>query len=339
MNAHVDLAPVFGDPGRSRGCSKGWDFLGNLPVPLRQRVRDGVADLLAGRDDLKCCLPMGQGGRGPLERLRHIRAYDDFPAMLVSAEHGNAFNRRFHKAYVETGCFSSCQPEDVDIRFAELLDPMGWVGVFATAPFVMLVDKTRLGGLPLPRRWADLLEPDYRGQVVFSGWKPPGAGAFRQVNLFLLLCLAQMFGLKRLEAFLANVPTLLHSTQMPRIAGGGASVGGVYILPWSLATMCPRRAETEVIWPEDGALAYPLWLTVKHDQRRRLEPLVDHFHGAALAEYLNRNRYPALCPGLDAGLPEGAKLTWPGWEMIRHPATAELIKTIRRLAQEALPCG
>jgi hypothetical protein len=36
---------------------------------------------------------MGHGGRTPFDRLRQIRELDDFPKLLASSEHGNAFNR------------------------------------------------------------------------------------------------------------------------------------------------------------------------------------------------------------------------------------------------------
>ena len=90
------------------------------------------------------------------------------------------------------------------------------------------------------------------------------------------------------------MPLLLHSAQMPRLAGTDASPGGIYIAPWSMADMCPRRKVTEVVWPEDGALAYPLWLTVKASHRKALDPLLRYFYGAELGRYLNANRYPAL---------------------------------------------
>ncbi len=336
--------PPFGGGDQPRGGARGWDFLGTVPVPVRQPVRDGVAALLAEHGGLRACMPLGQGGHGPFQRLRLIRDLADYPGLLVSSEQGNAFNRAFHRRHVEGGAFSACQPQGAAAPFAEagLIDPKGWIGVYAVAPFVLLADRARLGALPLPRRWADLLEPRYRGQVVFSGWRPPGPGPWRQLNLFLLLAMVLEFGLAGLERLLANVPTLLHSAQMPRLAGSESSVGGLYILPWSLADICPRRATTQVIWPEDGALAYPLWLTAQEARRERLDVLIRHFHGPALAALLNHNRYPALCPETPPALPPGARLKWPGWEAVRHPATARLGKTVRALAArhlEQTPCG
>lgn len=331
----------FGNSTARRGEPRAWDFLGAVPVPLRHRIRDGVGDLATriageGGPPLKCCFPMGQGGRGPISRLRLIRSVEDYPAMLVSDGYGSAFNRRFHESHVAGGAFVGSQPERVASVFADcgLIDPKGWIGVYAVAPFVFLIDHQKLNGFPAPRRWADLADTAYRGQVIFGGWRRGGERRWSEVNKFFLLSMAQEFGLDGLARILRNVPTLLHSAQMPRLAGADASPGGIYILPWSLADICPRRAHTEVIWPEDGALAYPLWLTAKVARGVRLDALIRYFHGAELGRYLGQNRYPALCPDLAPALPEGARLKWLGWDFLRHRSTAQLIKAACRMFHE-----
>lgn len=341
-------AGPFADAGREVGEARGLDLLGTVPVPLRHRVRDGVADLLmrlrdGGNPPLKCCFPLGQGGRSPFDRLRFIRSLGEFPDMLVSCEHGNAFNRRFYRAHVANGAFSACQPADPAPVFVDagLIDPEGWIGVFAVAPFVLLIDHERLDGRPVPRGWADLMDPLYRDLVVFSGWRREGERRYRQVNTFFLLFMALRFGLDGLERMLRNVPALLHSAQMPRRAGTAASPGGIYVLPWSLADLCPRQAATEVVWPEEGALAYPLWLTVKRAHALRLEALVRHFYGPELADYLDHNRYPALRAGEEPAVPHGARLTWLGWDAVRDPAIARTIQAVRHcfLEREAQLCA
>lgn len=311
---------------------RGWDFLGHVPVPVRLRVRDGVADVVSRHaaqsgEGLKCCFPMGQGGIGPLKRLRFIRQFEAFPNMLVSAEDGGAFNRRFYERHVATGAFASCQPDALHPAFAAagLADPKGWIGVFAVAPFVFLIDRQKLNGLPVPRRWSDLLEPDYRGQIVFGGWRPPGESHVRTYNVHFLLSMERLFGRGGLEKLLVNIGGFMHSAEMPRRAGSNRSLGGIYVLPWSLADLCPRRVVTEVVWPEDGALAYPLWLTVKASARQRLSPLIDYFYGDTLARYLDHNHYPATSR---AALPPDAKLVWLGWDYVRHPSLPGDVKRI-----------
>lgn len=332
-------AQPFGDATLGRGAAEGWAFLGSVPVPLRQWVRDDVAEVLnrhqaQGGPASRCCFPMGQGGPGPFQRLRFIRAFDAYPDMLVSADYSNAFNRRFHERHVEQGAFTGAQGAAAPV-FTEsgLVDPKGWIGVFAVAPFVMLVDRRKLGGLPVPARWSDLLEPDYRGQVVFGGWRRDAGAPYRSFNKFFLLAMARAFGLDGVARLMRNVPALMHSAEMPRLAATNGSLGGIYVLPWALADLCPRRDDTLVVWPEDGALAYPLWLTAKADKQDELGHLLAYFHGARLGAYLNHNRYPALTPDL---APACGKLNWMGWDFVRHRGTARVLKAALSLFHEAM---
>lgn len=330
------------DPATPAPPSGPLDLLCEVPVPLRMSFADDLARRVARHcaatgEALSCAVPMGQGGPSPLDRLRLARTPQAFPRMLVSARGGNAFNRRFHAAHVAGGTFASAQPEGVAEVFAAagLVDPRGWIGVYAVAPFVMLVDHARLGARPLPRRWADLAEPEFRGEVSFGGWRRAGTAPYGALNTFFLLSMLRLLGPARLERLLANVPDLVHSAQMPRIAGTGASVAAVYVLPWSLADICPRRGRTTVVWPQDGALAFPLWTTVQAAHRRRVEVLVAHLFGPATADFLDRNRYPALAPGRPPGLPDGTRLLWPGWDYARHRAAAGDLKMVTALFRES----
>lgn len=312
---------------------RGWDLLAGVPVPLRHRVRDGLADVLARHDrstarPLACCFPAGPSGQRIFDRLRRVRALGEFPGMLVSADYGNAFNRRFHDRHVARGAFRAGQPGPVAAPFADcgLPDPEGVAAVFAVAPFVLLVDHRRLNGRPAPRRWGDLLDPLYRGQIAFGGWRRPGEARCAAFNRFFLLSMHRMFGAAGVRRLAGNVAELMHSAEMPRVAGSDASAAGVYVLPWSLADLCPRRRDTEVVWPEDGALAFPLWLTVKDAERERLDVLVRYFLGPELGRTLAANRYPPLCPDLPAALPPGARLSWLGWDTVRARGTADALR-------------
>ena len=93
-----------------------------------------------------------------------------------------------------------------------------------------------------------------------------------------------------------------------------------------------------MIWPEEGALAYPLWLTVQAHRRAIFEPLIDLFYGAELAGYLNDNLYPSLSPHARPHIPPGG-VTWLGWDYVRSRCAAADQKAARAAFAEIVPCN
>jgi ABC-type Fe3+ transport system substrate-binding protein len=331
-----DLDPArrtFGDPFAAERSPRGLDLLASSPVPLRMQMRDDLAQVIGahianGGTPFKCFMPLGQGGRTPMEQLRLVRKLDEFPKLLVSSENGNAFNRAFHAEHVEQSAFCSMQPKGAARAFVEagLIDPRGWIGVYAVAPFVLLIDRQQLGSRPVPQSWAELADPLYRGAIIFSGWRRAEAQGWRTYNHLFLLMMLRLLGESGLWRLLTNAPTLMHSAQMPRLAGGGASPGAIYVLPWAQAALCPRRDRTQIVWPSEGAMAFPLWMTAQAAHRDRIAPLADYFFDPATADWLDRNLYPSLAPSREAGVPDGAGLAFPGWDYLRHRSAAQDLK-------------
>ncbi|OPY75845.1 MAG: hypothetical protein A4E65_03388 [Syntrophorhabdus sp. PtaU1.Bin153] len=79
-------------------------------------------------------------------------------------------------------------------------------------PFVILVDKRKLGGLQAPRHWRDLLEPEFQGKVIIPGAED------HVVDVPLLYCYRE-HGLKGVARLAANVKAVWHPARMARTAG------------------------------------------------------------------------------------------------------------------------
>nr|WP_246335884.1 ABC transporter substrate-binding protein [Azomonas macrocytogenes] len=202
---------------------------------------------------------------------------------------------------------------------AGIADPLGVFRVFSVIPFVWLVDQRRLKGRPQPRVWSDLLDPCWAGEIVFGGWRPNAQVPYQDYNAYLLLMLYREFGQAGLQAFAANVRHLQHNVRTATQAGSNSrDVGTIAILPWLQAELCPRRERTQVIWPEDGALAMPIGFLAQARAQERLAPLVDYLTGPELGAVLTRNCYPPVNAAAKNAFPAGARLKWPGWEFFRH---------------------
>jgi ABC-type Fe3+ transport system substrate-binding protein len=222
----------------------------------------------------------------------------------------------------------SVHPACVD---GKILDPLGAFSVFAVIPLVFLVDHCRLGDRPVPRRWSDVLGPQYRRDVIFGGWRPNDRVPYTDFNEFLLLCLLEEFGRDGIDAFAANVKLLQHNIRTVRSAGSDSDQGAaIAILPWLQADLCPRRERTSVVWPEDGAFAMPIGFAARPGHRARLKPLIDYMSGPTLGALLAKNRYPPVTTAVADAFPPGARLKWPGWNQVRSHDMVERTKLAAR---------
>jgi hypothetical protein len=78
-----------------------------------------------------------------------------------------------------------------------------------------------------------------------------------------------------------------------------------------------------------------LWLTAQSAQREKIAFLLDYFFAEKTARWLDHNLYPSLAPGRPARLPPGARLSWLGWDYLRHACAARDIKTASAIFRDS----
>nr|WP_294557292.1 ABC transporter substrate-binding protein [uncultured Rhodopila sp.] len=306
------------------------DFLGRMPVPLRQGFTAGLDQAAAVAGGRGICFVKGNEWYAPFEALARAEPMAAFPNMVLTPFTRDVLSVTFQKRLRAAG-HAAATPRPTHPAAAGLIDPEGLFSVFAIIPWVFLIDNRKLGGRPVPRGWEDLLDPVYEDQIVFGGWKRPSDGTYPDCNDYLLLYLYHRFGAAGVRAFAGNTRAILHNTVASRFAGTNHPQGGaISIMPWMQADICPRRDRTAVVWPNDGALVMPMGFSVSSSQRARVQPLLDFVCGDACAAALARNRYPAVWADGPQPLPEGATLDWLGWDYTRtHDMTEETMIATR----------
>ena len=203
------------------------------------------------------------------------------------------------------------KPDAYGTRFAAAgcQDPEGRLTLYAVSPFVILADKRKLGERPVPHSWEELMDPLYQGEIVTTGKRTPGSIPF--------FYFYYLFGPKGMEAFGENVKGGTSPVRMALEAGRAESMGGIYILPWFFARCCPRRDQTEIIWPTEGALVYPLLLLAQKNRSPAAQRLADYFMGAKFAKDSAKALVPSLHAESDPCFPPNGKLCFAGWKTLR----------------------
>jgi iron(III) transport system substrate-binding protein len=117
--------------------------------------------------------------------------------------------------------------EAVQAQFRDSANPPNWVGIDAwESAFCVNTVESGKKNLAIPESWADLIKPEYKGQIVMSNPASSGTG-FLSVS-FVLQMMGEADGWKYLDALHQNVAQYVHSGSKPcKLAGAGEYAIGI----------------------------------------------------------------------------------------------------------------
>mgnify|MGYP000858987111 CR=1 FL=1 len=263
------------------------------------------------------------------ENFHETESIDKLPDIIMSMSFDEIYDPRFIDKYVSKGYFTSVL--DTKEEYQQVKDDSYTLN--AGLAMVFLVDEKRLGGLPKPTKWGDLLNPIYKDTIIAFG--DDSKGIFN----YPLYYLYQEFGPESMEKLAHNVKGIQHSAKAARLAGTDSKeAGAIYYMPLTFAGLCEAK-DVSVVLPEDGALIIPIAFLVKKDKMEELDYLIQ----------LILNGYGQMCANIDAAvfntdvdskIPAETKLKWLGWDYIRShdiPALGEKLHAQFHKAYDAKP--
>ncbi len=295
------------------------DFLGYMVCPVKHLFKESYEEAMLKHlektgEKFVSFVPMGCGGADPYEDIWQSHNIDELPDIVGSIGFGSFYRSQFTSRFLDSGYYESCQMKPMPEPFASagIEDPLGVYTVYAVYTYVILVDYKKLKDLPVPRSWSDLLRPEYKNNIIVGG-------SDDYISEVLLVNIWKDYGQEGLDRLLPNIRDGWHASQMAKAAGSSMSNGAaIYVLPWFFAKSCPNTEHTEIIWPEDGAMASPMYMLVKKSEKERLKPVIDYMTGKELASIMSSSFFPSVHPEAENSLPEGAKIKWLGWDFIRE---------------------
>ncbi len=104
------------------------------------------------------------------EHVNSIGDPKDLPDLFISAGFETFFDPKgigkFRDAFADRTPYDTFNSSFDGV---ELKDPEGRYAIISVVPAVFLVNTNELGDEPMPRTWADLLEPRFEQRVSLAG--------------------------------------------------------------------------------------------------------------------------------------------------------------------------
>ena len=267
------------------------------------------------------------------ENIKGIEDAQQLPDIFVSAGFETFFDRQTIGRFKEQGVFTDITPTAVNNDFSgiDIKDPKRDYSIIAAVPAVFMVNHEVRGDLPIPRRWSDLLQPEFTQKVALP------VGDFDLFNA-ILLALYKEHGEAGVEALGRCMLKSMHPSQMVKNAKRVAEEKPyVTIMPYFFTKMARMVKSLEIIWPEDGAIVSPIFMLTRQDSLARIKPIAEFLCGQQVGEILaQKGLFPSLHPAVDNRLDFPHPWKWIGWDYIYNNDIGALIRQTNALFETSM---
>lgn len=262
-----------------------------------------------------------------------IDSEKDLPDIFLSAGFEAFFDQKNMARFRDKGVFTDLSWDKHNAIFAEygLQDPDGHYAMLGVVPAVFLVDKTQLEeGEAVPRTWKEVLGPRFRKKIAMP------VGDFDLFN-GILLTIWKHFGDEGVEAIGHNLLEGMHPSQAAgRFAPKGGKGPMISVIPYFFSKMAQFNPDSEIVWPQDGAVISPIFMLTKKDGPEGTARLGEFFAGKEVGEILShRGLFPSCHPDVVNSVPKDSPFMWLGWDFIKDNDLGELIPHVNEIFLKA----
>lgn len=243
--------------------------------------------------------------------IENAHNFDEFPDMLIRSDHKGLFNKKI-KEGLNLNIFKNVMENDIlennnsfNTEFND--EEEKHITLLGAKQWVIVVDRSIDSNIQSPMHWSDLLNIKYENKIGIQGKKDKFCGA-------LLLHMHKEYGVNGIEALANNIKNVWHFTDIIKSLGKGkVSAAPINIMPLTNAMMIVNKKPIEIIWPEEGALATPIYMLVKREKLEELKDYIKYIIGEEFQKILIKNHLYSVHNKLN-----GKKLKWLGWEYINN---------------------
>lgn len=290
------------------------NFLGFVPAPLKLAFKQGIENFISKYElysdkKISCYIPSGHNKQDKRLNIWNLKNMDGFPDILISFGLDNLFKKSFRNLVSKGYFYKSCNSK-ISSDFSNLNSAIenDCCTIFSCSPYVLLIDKNKLGSLPVPKTWDDLFKAEYRNNIIVDG-------SHKYISSVILHYTYKEHGEEGLKKLAQNTKDIWFPAKMAKLAGTSYVNGAaIYVIPWFFAECCSNIEETSIIWPDDGSLIYPLYMLIKKSSAEKFKDIIDYITGENFGNICSSGYCPSLNSNVNNMLPKNSSFKWLGWE-------------------------
>ncbi|PRX30411.1 extracellular solute-binding protein [Orenia metallireducens] len=286
-----------------------------LKVPFERLITDYVKKKKEEGVELNCSIVANANNHLTFyEQIDAFREIDEIPDIVISPGLNNFFYDEFHNRFISKGYFRN----PIEYNEAENFENIGYQDVaknytmFTLNLLVIVVNKDRLRGAEVPKRFGDLLSKEYYKNISIRGRD-------EFVCETVLLNFYKEYGFEGIKLLSENVKEGLHPAEMvKRATSTNYQDPAIYVMPYFFARNISARENIELIWPEDGALVNAISMLVKKGISKDVKDLTEYIVGQEVGRVFTNAAFPVSNPAVELGIFEDKEYKWLGWDFIQN---------------------
>ncbi len=255
--------------------------------------------------------------------LEEMSDESELPDIVLASDVNNFFHKPFIEKFINKGVFKTYAPHALN----PYLEKVGFADVnnhytmYTANMLIMVVDKQKLGDRPMPKNWDDILDPAFEKDIIMRGEDDFFCNA-------VMLPFYKEHGFDAIRALAKNIKKGLHPSEMVKMIGKNQEDGAaVYIMPYFFAKRI-NSDKAQIVWPEDGAIASPVFILVKEKKMEEHKELLEFLFNQETGEVLKGRYFPVTHPDVDLSeFPDAVK--WLGWDFLAKYDIGRLKQEIR----------
>lgn len=242
---------------------------------------DPDAKILFPKNDLKKLIN---------KEIENAESFDELPDLLIRSDY-TGLTHKMIKEGLQSNIFENVMPlaDRKDMYHKDLT-------FLGAKPWVIVVDRSIDRDIVSPSHWSDLLDSSLMNKIGIQGKDDKFCGT-------LMMYMYERYGKEGLEALAKNIKNVWHFTGVIKSLGkGNLNAAPINVMPLANAMMIVNQEPIEIIWPEEGALATPIYMLAKKEKITALESYIKYITGEKFEKLLTRNHIYSVKTGLDKKL-------------------------------------